>query len=80
MCFCSSRKQPGTAWDSPTMAALNIINLNIDSIQAEVAECKTNIGQETQTVSKGCTNMATGDHTTQNANVQKWPSYYKQIN
>ena len=52
------------------MAALNIINLNIDSLQAEVAECKTNIGQEMQTVSKGCTKMTTGDHTTQNANSQ----------
>ena len=54
----------------PDMAALNIINLNIDSVQVEVAECKTNIGQETQTVSKGCTDMAAGDHTTQNANGQ----------
>ena len=26
----------------PDMAALNIINLNIDSINAETAECKTN--------------------------------------
>ena len=33
-------------------------------------ECKTNIGQEMQTVSKGCTNMAVGGHTTQNANSQ----------
>ena len=54
----------------PDTAALNIINLNIDSVQAEVAECKTDIGQETQTVSKGCTNMATGDHTIHNANGQ----------
>ena len=54
----------------PDMAALNIIKLNIDSVQAEVALCKTNIGQEMQTVSKGCTNMATDDHTTQNANGQ----------
>ena len=54
----------------PDTAALNIINLNIDSVQAEVAECKTNIGQEMQTVSKGYTQTATGDHPTQNANGQ----------
>ena len=35
-----------------------------------VVECKTNIGQEMQTVSKGSTNTATGGHTTQNANGQ----------
>ena len=54
----------------PDTAALNIINLNIDSIQAEVAECKTNIKQEMLTVSKGCTNMDTGVNTQQNANSQ----------
>ena len=54
----------------PDMAALNIINLNIDSVQVEVVQCKTNIGQEMQTVSEGCTNMAAGDYTTQNANGQ----------
>ena len=31
----------------PDTAALNILNLNIDSIQAEVANCKTNREQET---------------------------------
>ena len=30
----------------PEMAALNTINLNIDSIQKEIRECKTNRGQE----------------------------------
>ena len=54
----------------PDMAALNIINLNIDSIQAEVAECTTNIRQEMQIVSKGCAKMATDDLTTQNTNSQ----------
>ena len=58
----------------PDMAAFNIIILNIDSVQVEVAECKTNIGQETQTVSKGCTNMAAGGHTTQNTNGQNGQS------
>ena len=51
----------------PDTAAPNIINLNIDSIQVE---CKKNNGHETQTVSKGYTNTATGDHTTQNTNAQ----------
>ena len=54
----------------PVIAALNIINLNIDSVQVEVAECKINIGQEMQTVLKGCTNMATGNHTTQTPMVK----------
>ena len=48
----------------PDTAALKLINVNIDSIQAEVAECKTNTGdmreshieQETYVVEKGCTN------------------------
>ena len=31
----------------PDMAAPNIINLNIDSIQSVTPECKTNRGQET---------------------------------
>ena len=53
------------------MAALNIINLNIDSIQAEVAECKTNRGQETHTVVEGCTNLDTSVITKQDANGQK---------
>ena len=46
-------------------AALKLINMNIDSIQAEVAQCKTNTGnmreanitQEMHVVEKGCTNM-----------------------
>ena len=49
---------------------LNIINLNIDSIQVEIAECKTNRGQETHAVMKGCTNMEAGVITTQDANGQ----------
>ena len=43
MFFCSSRKWPGAAGDAYT-AALNLINVNIDSIQAEATECKTNTG------------------------------------
>ena len=46
----------------PDTAALKLINVNIDSIQAEVAECKTNTGdarksnitQETHVGEKGC--------------------------
>ena len=30
----------------PDTAALKIINLNIDSVQVEVVECKTNIGRK----------------------------------
>ena len=45
-------------------AALQLINVNIDSIQAGVAECKANTGdtresnseQEMHAVEKGCTN------------------------
>ena len=54
----------------PDMAALNIINLNIVSIQAEIAKCYTNRGQETHTVMEGCTNMDAGVITKQDANGQ----------
>ena len=54
----------------PDMAALNIINLKIDSIQAEVAECKTNRVQETHTGLEGCSNMDAGVITKQDANGQ----------
>ena len=37
-------------------AALNIINLNIDCIQKEIRECKTNRGQETHAEAEDCTN------------------------
>ena len=48
----------------PDTAALKLININVDSIQTEVAEGKTNtcnmresnIKQETHMVEKGCTN------------------------
>ena len=49
----------------PDTAALNLINKNVDFIQAEAAECKTNsedaresnITQEMHVVGKGCANM-----------------------
>ena len=48
----------------PDTEALKLINVNIDSIQVEAAECKTNTGdmressrtQEMHVVEKGCTN------------------------
>ena len=40
----------------PDMVVLNIINLNIDSIQEEIKDCKTNRGQETHADTKDCTN------------------------
>ena len=43
----------------PDMAVLNLINLNIDSIQAITAKCKTNKEQETHTGKEGCTNKNT---------------------
>ena len=54
----------------PDTAVLNIINLNIDSIQAEIAECKTNRGQETHAVTEGYTNMDADVITKQDANSQ----------
>ena len=41
----------------PDTAALKLININIDPIQAEVVEGKTNIEQETHAVERGCANM-----------------------
>ena len=54
----------------PDTAVLNIINLNIESTQAEISECKSNIGQETHVVAEGSTNMDTGIITKQDANGQ----------
>ena len=54
----------------PDTAALKLINVNIDSIQVEVAECKTNIEQETHMVEESCANMDTESKTKQGANGQ----------
>ena len=54
----------------PDTAVLNIINLNIDSIQAEVISCKTNRGQETHTVVESSTNRDTAGIIKQEANGQ----------
>ena len=54
----------------PDTATLNIINLNIDSIQAEIASCKTNRQQGMQAMAEGCTNTDTGEINKQDANGQ----------
>ena len=54
----------------PDTAALQIINLNIDSIQVELTKHKTNIDQEMHTVMKGCINMSAGVNTEQDVNSQ----------
>ena len=54
----------------PDTAALNIINLNIVSIQVEIMSCKTNKGQKTHTVAEGCTNRDTDGIIKQEANGQ----------
>ena len=52
------------------IAALKLINIHIDSIQAEMAEYKTNTEQEMHTMEEGCTNMDTDSKTKQGANGQ----------
>ena len=62
----------------PDTAALELINLNTDSIQAEVADCKTNtdsmreanIEQDMHTVEKGCANTDAEFKTKQGAKSQ----------
>ena len=55
----------------PDMAVLNIINLNIDSIQKEIRECKTNRGQETHAETEDCTNKGTQSAVKQDSNGQQ---------
>ena len=54
----------------PDTAVLNIININIDSIQAEIMSCKTNRGQQTHAVAEGCINRDTGGIIKQEASGQ----------
>ena len=54
----------------PDMAALNIINLNIDYIQ-EIRECKTNRGQEMHAYTEDCTNKDAHSTTKQSGNGQQ---------
>ena len=51
-------------------AALKLININIDSIQAEMAEYKTNTEQEVHAVKDGCANTDADSKTKQGANGQ----------
>ena len=55
----------------PDMAVLNIINLNIDSIQKEIREYKTNRGQETYADTEDCTNKAAYSTAKQDGNGQQ---------
>ena len=49
------------------MAVLNLINLNIDSLQTVTAKCKTNKEQEAHTSIEGSTNKnTTGDESCKN--------------
>ena len=52
MCFFVVPGNSQVLLGMPDTAALKIINLNIDSIQAEVVECKTNTEQEIHMVKK----------------------------
>ena len=54
----SFRKCTGAVRDASTLA-LNLINLNIDSIKTLAAECKTNKEQETHNSIEACTNTST---------------------
>ena len=54
----------------PDTAVLNIINLNIDSIQAKIVSSKTNRGQEMHTIAEGCTNRNKAGVIKQDANGQ----------
>ena len=54
----------------PDIAALKILNINIDLIQAEIGSCKRNREQETHKVTEGCTNIDTIGVSKQTANGQ----------
>ena len=64
----------------PDTAALKLINIGIDSIQAEIAECKTNGGdaresnimQEMHVEEKGCANMDAGSKLKHSVNGQNY--------
>ena len=53
------------------MAVLNIINLNIDSTQKEIRNCKANRGQETHAVTEDYTNKDTQSAVKQDENSQQ---------
>ena len=55
----------------PDATSLNIFNINIDSIQVEIAECKTNTRQEMQSVTENYVNMGVDAINKQETNSQK---------
>ena len=58
-------------------AALNIINLNIASIQKEIRNCKGNRGQEMHTITEDCTNKDAQSAVKQDDNS---PQHHSQAN
>ena len=69
----------------PDTVALNIINLNIDSIQKEIRECKTNRGQEMHADTEDCTNKdahitAKQDGNSQQHQANKLTNYFYSSN
>ena len=61
----------------PDTAVLNIINLNIDSIQKELKNCKANRGQEMHTITEDCTNKDAQSAVKQDDNG---PQHHSQAN
>ena len=55
----------------PDATSLDIIKVNIDSIQAEMLKSKTNNKQEIQTNADSCTNMKRDAINKQDANILK---------
>ena len=55
----------------PDKVALNIIKLNIDSIQKEIRECKTNRGQEMHADTEDSTNKDAHSTAIQDGNDQQ---------
>ena len=60
----------------PDTAALNIINLNIDSIQAEIASCKTNREQEMYTVAEAVQTWMQGKSTNKTPTVKMYKTIH----
>ena len=75
--FVVPRNSQALLW-MPDIAALKLINTNIDSIQTKIVECKTNRGnaresdltQEIHAAGKGCTNMDADSKVKQSVNGQ----------
>ena len=63
----------------PDTAVLNIINLNIDSIQKVIRNCKTNRGQETHAVTEDCINKDAHSTVKQDHNGQQHQSHVNKL-